>query len=77
MIQPRFIKIPRTDGRSATIRADAITALLPGQVKGQDEVVIAIGPTQQVHTPLSEGTIVKMMAAALGTMPVTVEPDAA
>lgn len=78
MTKPCFIRIPRTDGRMATIRADAITALLPGTGKGGvEEVAISLGPTMTVHTTLAERSLVSMIAASLGTMPVVIEPDAA
>lgn len=66
MSQSRWIRIPRTDGRSATIRVDGITALMPNVVKDKAEVTIQLGPTLMIHTPLTEAQVVKLMAQASG-----------
>ena len=77
MTAPHFIRLDRTDGRPAVIRVDAITALLPGIVKGVPEVTMQLGPTVilNVSTPLDE--IVKLMGQATGRPPQIMESEKA
>jgi hypothetical protein len=73
-----FIRIPRTNGEDAIIRADMITALLPQKVKVKgseedvDEVTIQIGPSIHIHTRLSVERITAAVQNATGGLPMTI-----
>lgn len=77
MSRPGFVRIPRTNGKAAVIRADQITALLPQDVKGGgEELTIQLG-TIVVHTTLSMTEIAAMVQNATGLPMTIVEPPAA
>lgn len=73
MSRPGFIRIPRTNGKAVVIRADCITAMVPQEVKGVEELTIQLG-TIVVHTTLTEKEIAAMVQSATGLPMTIVEP---
>lgn len=74
MSRPGFIRVPRTNGLPAVVRADMITALLPQEPKkagAPPELMIQIGATVTIHTLSTVEQVAKAVLNATG-QPMTV-----
>ena len=72
-LRPGFVRLTRTDGRTALIRVDAITAILENTGKNKEpEQTIQVGPTISIHTAATAEEIIMRMAEAGGAGRLTV-----